>query len=494
MPDLRRKPCLHAVIVALVCATSLAANARLSEPPRFDGAGYAVLARSILQAGDYREIDHPDPPRHSHFPPGYPLALAALWSVTGPSFAWAHAASFACTLGATLLAWVWFRSWNRPGVALLMGLALAVNWRWAKDGTAIRSEPLFLLLVQAVLLMSIWVARRGGTWRAAVLGGLLGSAVLTRHVGLALVAAVCVDLVTRRRRREVVVALTAVALVLARWVAWLAREGRNTQVGLVPVRERLTATIFGNGLFYVRRLIDQIVGPFVEVATVFRPKYAIAGTIVAAIVSAVIVFGWIRLARRPRSRAAGLVPMFTLGMLLAWPFTEAGRFLVPLIPFLIAGLVEGFTAIAARLGVRRARLLAAILVLGMSLPYATYAIATHRADAERATHRDFDAACAWIAAHDDPPGPVLSRYPGEVFLRTGRTGMSPDGQRSELFAAMDWYGCAYVLVDDDRFFRERDHPELRFPADSPWMMETRFSFAGTWGKIVVYRARPPKLH
>ena len=103
----------------------------------------------------------------------------------------------------------------------------------------------------------------------------------------------------------------------------------------------MTATIFGNGLFYVRRLIDQVVGPVVEVATVFRPRFAIAATIVAAIACAVIVMGWVRLARRRRSRAAGLVPIFTLALLLAWPFTEAGRFLVPLIPFLIAGLAEG---------------------------------------------------------------------------------------------------------------------------------------------------------
>ena len=100
MPDLRRKPCLHAAILALSCAASLGLNARFSEPPRFDGAGYAVLAKSILQDRDYREIDHPEAPPHAHFPPGYSLALAALWSVTGPSFAWAHIASFSCTLGA----------------------------------------------------------------------------------------------------------------------------------------------------------------------------------------------------------------------------------------------------------------------------------------------------------------------------------------------------------------------------------------------------------
>ena len=114
MPDLRRKPVLHASIIAAVCAASIAANADFSEPPRYDGAGYAVLALSILRDGDYREIDHPDAPRHAHFPPGYPLALAAVWRVTGVSLNSAHAFSCACTLAATLLAWAWFRSWRGP--------------------------------------------------------------------------------------------------------------------------------------------------------------------------------------------------------------------------------------------------------------------------------------------------------------------------------------------------------------------------------------------
>ncbi|MDB5352825.1 MAG: hypothetical protein JWN86_4072 [Planctomycetota bacterium] len=335
-----RSPWLDGVLVAAVCAASLAANARLDAPPRFDGAGYAVLARSILERRDYREIDRPDAPRHAHFPPGYPLALAALWSVTGPSAASAHAFSLACTMGATLLAWLWFRTGNRPDVALLMGLALAANWRWGRDGSAIQSEPLFLLLGQAAVLAAMWVADRGGWARGLMLGGLLGAVVLTRHVGLALAAAVMVDLLLSRRYREALATFAAMAAVLVPWVVWLASVKQGTQVELVPVRG-LLGVIAENALFYVRRLPDQIVGPIIEVATVFRPAYSPWATLVAALAAAVIVTGWIRLARKRETRLAGLVPLLTMAMLLAWPFTEAGRFLVPLIPFLIVGAVAG---------------------------------------------------------------------------------------------------------------------------------------------------------
>jgi len=44
--------------------------------------------------------------------------------------------------------------------------------------------------------------------------------------------------------------------------------------------------------------------------------------------------------RTPRRRLAGLIALFTLALLLVWPFTEAGRFLFPIVPFLLVGATE----------------------------------------------------------------------------------------------------------------------------------------------------------
>ncbi len=482
---------LHGVLVAAVCAASLAANASFHAPPRFDGAGYAVLAKTILEGRGYREIDRPDAPRHAHFPPGYPLALAALWSLTGPSAASAHALSFVCTLVAALLAWIWFRQGNRPGVALLMGLALATNWRWARDGTAIQSEPLFLLLGQAAILVSAWVVPRGGWARGLVLGGVLGAVILTRHVGLALAAAVMAELWISRRRREALAAAVATSVVVSPWIVWLASVRTGTQMGLVPVRG-LAGVLSENALFYARRLPDQIVGPIVEVATVFRPKDSLWATIAAALAASLIVVGWIRLLRQPERRLAGLVPLFTMAMLLAWPFTEAGRFLVPLIPFLIAGAVEGLSAIVAMIRKDRADVWAAGLVLAASIPYALYAAASGRAEAARQTHRDFDAACRWIAQNPVPTGPVLTRHPGEVFWLTGRTALAPPEQASaqdvEAIVARD--RVSYLLIDDERFALAPKSPLGRFVRVHPDRVERVYLGEGD-RPVVVYRVKNP---
>ncbi len=87
-------------------------------------------------------------------------------------------------------------------------------------------------------------------------------------------------------------------------------------------------------LFYARRIPDAIAGPFVEVATVFARSPWLGGvaTLGAVAVSLVVVVGWVRLVRSPRRRLGGLIPLTTLPLLLVWPFTEAGRFLIPLFP------------------------------------------------------------------------------------------------------------------------------------------------------------------
>jgi hypothetical protein len=61
-------------------------------------------------------------------------------------------------------------------VAAPLGLALACNWRWQRDGGAIRSEPLFLLLSALALLAAARLRRKGGRANAAMVGALLGAA------------------------------------------------------------------------------------------------------------------------------------------------------------------------------------------------------------------------------------------------------------------------------------------------------------------------------
>ncbi len=374
------------LVVLTAVATTL--HTDFAKPPQGDGVGYAILGASLAEDRDYREIDKPDKPRHAHFPPGYPLVLAGVWSAAGRSEPAAHAVSIVATVLAVLLSWRWFRSLYAPLPALGLSLALALNWTWTRLGGDILSEPVYQCWQMLALLLAVRVGRMGGIPGAVALGLALGGATLTRYVGAPLAAAVAIDLGLRGRFREAVVSTLFASLMLLPWLIWMQRAGQSTHLGLLPAGTSLLSTIAHQSLFYLQRIPDQIVGPFVEVGTIYRRSAPIfvAVHLWAVLATGLILYGWIVSLRRPgavfacldrvplvvldqcsentgrgrpvaprkkplqpvgnrhRRRVVALWGLATLALLLVWPFTEAGRFLVPLVPALLVGAVEGLSA------------------------------------------------------------------------------------------------------------------------------------------------------
>jgi len=482
--------------LAALCGIGIAWNTDFEEPPRFDGAGYAMLGRSLLETGTYRNIDHPEAPAHRHFPPGYPLVLAGLWTWTGPSARAAHVASTLCTVGAVVLAWRWFAALYRSGAAGLLGTALAMNWAWQRSGGAIRSEPVYLLLQQLVILGTL-PAARAGLGRSFGLGLGLGVATLTRHVGAALNLAIALELVIRRRWRTLGIALATSALVVAPWAIRLLSAPASTQLGLFP-DGGLAAVVFENARFYIIRIPDVLIGPLFEYGTVFEPRLAVFVTISAVALASVWLVGTVCSLRKPATRLAGLIVVVHLGLLLVWPFTEAGRFLIPLVPALLIVAVEGFEFGVRRLPgtFRDPSRLAATLLLAASLPYPLYAIATQRAEADRAAHRELDAACAWLNTEADQGGPVMSTYPAEVFWQTGRLGVRPpEADPSDLARKILTHKIAYLLVSSERFAKQPPSRLERFVAEHP--KGVRRAWTSTSGDFTLFEVNisrvPPKL-
>lgn len=487
----RRKRSTILASFALIALTliSVIPNTGFRSPPRYDGAGYAVLGWSLASGLGYREGSHPASPRHTHFPPGYPLVLAGLFRGCGPSVAAAHALSVAFTVAAVVAFWCWFRRLFSPGVAFLLGSALAINWTWGRIGGAIQSEPLYDLL-SALALLAASGPRASEPRRGFVIGLLLAACVLTRHVGVCLAAAVVLDLILKRRIGAAVIALATAAACVAPWLAWLHRAGRGSQASLFETAG-LLALLGRQVLFYTRRIPDQLLGPFVEIATIYarRPLLSIVATSGAVAITAIVALGWWRAVRSERRRIAGLVPSCTLFLLLAWPFTEAGRFLVPLVPFLLVGAVEGLSRLAHVLRVRHARSRAAWLLLILSLPYSVYALATGRAEAQRQTHRDFDAACAWIAQDAKTPGSVLSHYSTDLYWQTGRKGLEADNQDPRAIDALiDRYGIAYLLIDENPFTNAPIDPLSRYVLSAG---ERVHRVWGPRGAVSVYAVTAP---
>ncbi len=443
-------PCLFLVAVATV---SVSLNMNISAAPRFDGAGYAILGQALGTGRGYREINRPEAPPHDHFPPGYPFALAILWRFTGCSVIAAHVFSGVCTVIAVLLAWRWFRAMYPPTTALMLGLALATNWTWGRIGGSIQSEPLFMVWELLAILAVLRAVRHDTIGSGIALGIALGASILTRHIGICIALAVVLELGLHGRWKVMVAVISTATLLVLPWVGWLLAVHHHTQLGLLTTHG-LVDRIAGQTLFYLQRLPDQITGPFVEVGTVFKrsPALTSAANLWAALAGGTIVWGWMQTVRTSRRRLVGMIAFMTLLLLTIWPFTEAGRFLVPLVPMVLVGLTEGFARLIRHVGLKKPRNWAVTILLGVSTPYSVYSIVTGRAQAQTRLHTDFDAACQWLAGHVTRAGPILTRHPGEVFWQTGHPTTEPDSFNLDVIdQQIDRLGATYLLIDDERY-------------------------------------------
>ncbi len=284
------------------------------------------------------------------------------------------------------------------------------------------------------MLAAVQAGRRGNALAGIGLGLALAGCVLVRHVGVCLFAAVLIDLGLRRRWKAIWLMVLTVIVLIAPWVGWLVAVRHNTQAELL-VQGSLAARIAGQAVFYFQRLPDQVTGPVVEVGTVFERSVAIAVMVNlwAATATGILIWGLTTSLRSPRRRLAVLVAFLTLALLLVWPFQEAGRFLVPLVPFLLLGATEGLARLMALAKIKSPRVWAVGVVLMVSVPYPAYAVVTGRAAARRRTHADFDLA-----------------WPMDRQARAGRPARARDDSTS-------WRGV--LGADDARAAAVRTHSD-----------------------------------
>ena len=242
------------------------------------------------------------------------------------------------------------------------------------------------------------------------------------------------------------------------WALWLASVGHNTQIGLLADKS-LAGRVSGQAIFYLQRLPDQITGPLVEVATVFGRSSAIAGlaNLWAVAATGVIILGWLSTLRTPAGDWPGSSAR-SRSVLIIWPFTEAGRLLFPIVPFLLVGASEGLAdhgdrgpQTAQKLGVRD----------GPRRIDSLFGVCPRdrTCRGQCLTHADFDAACQWINQNATRPGPVLTRHPGEVFWQTGRQAVAPVPPDPEgIDQLINRFAIAYLLIDEDRYANESSNP------------------------------------
>jgi hypothetical protein len=459
------KSCLKRFLPILLLGFMIP-SVHFDAPPRFDETGYLILAKSLTDGRGYCEIDQPDAPGHAHFPPGWPVVLSIAWKIIpaglmSPTHT-AHTLSVTFWLISILLFIRWFRQVS-PEFAAPLGLALTFNWLWIRVAGELRSESLFIALSAIVFVMMNPKKTSRPRSHNALLGMVIGLSILSRQVGVALAGAVFVEFVCRKEPRKAMASVVISALFVLPWVVWQWSVGGGTQAELLAKDGQSRGFIerlADQSIFYTRRLPDSLFGPYIETATIFMssPAMALVATLIAAGFCMICIAGFITLAKSPLTRFSAIYFGISLSILIVWPFTEAGRFLIPLIPILSLAFTNGLVVLCRvfhDFGVAGfmtpGRLI--WLIPGISMVFGIHTWQKNVRTSPMMLDRDFDQACVWIAQQVALTEVIASRHPGDVYWRSGHVGVTwPEQSTTEEVAeALAQKNVGFLLVDRGRF-------------------------------------------
>ena len=318
-----------------------------------DDAIYVVLAKALANGDGFRMINLPGAPHATHFPPGYPLLLAALWKLAPEFpdnivvFKFVNALFLAGTAVGT-----YKLSRSRFGLGPL-GSAVA-----SAVGTlsvvvlvitgVVLSEPFYMALVIPTLFLTERAAEDDSPRTAAAAGALIGTLTLVRTLGVFLLPAALLVMLARRRWRAALVLTLVATAFIAPWQLWVSAYQGETAAPLVgkygAYGQWLTDGYRAGGWPFARAVLaknsDALFGFFgyitMPVPPVW-PRLISLGTVLLTLG----LGGWSVRRRLP------VTLVFLLGygaVILAWPF-EPTRFALVWWPLLAALFVAGIRVV-----------------------------------------------------------------------------------------------------------------------------------------------------
>ena len=400
-----------------------------------DDGVYALLARAIASGDGFHYTQLPGAPAATHYPPLYPLVLAAIWRMA-PDFP--HNLTTLLGLnslfvGAAAVGWWRFASarlaWSSAGAGVAALFATLASPTLALSG-ALLSELLFLALLWPVLLLcehEVEDLRGGRPWRAGLAIGVL---MLVRTHALALLVAIVMMLGWQRRWRAAVWVGAVAGAVMLPWLLWV--HGAAPHVA--PPLEGAYGSYLGwfrTGLFEggAPFLLATVRANAMECWLLLRDQLGLglpeALVDVAAIIALLaIVIGAAFMARRAPTTVAFLGVY--VAILLAWPYTP-WRFLWAVWPvvmlFALEGIHRGFKAAG------QWRIVPALAAAGLALAFARTELHAYATRAWRAPARQASAqiapALAWVRTNTGLADVVLGEGEPVLALYADRKAAPP---------------------------------------------------------------------
>ena len=386
----------------------------------------------------------------------YPPFLSLVVALGGGAFDWriAHAI-VAVAFGASvfLLGRLARSVTDSPAMGLACALVYACMPGVWLNVKGILSEFPFMALAFGALLVHRGAREEPFGWhRALALALLLAAALLTRTIGIALVAGIAVHEAARwlraRDTRRLARVACALALPIAAETLWLLLRPSGGQDAYAEYGARMAHGAANQGFGWVAEIVrgnaSAIVDAWLNALLIFwgdwwRPGFLLAIALGAAGIAAV---AW----RALRWEADALYCVAFVAILIAWPFPgQMFRLVLPIVPLVMMHALWSWQRVALRImpetGARRAPW-GAILPLALCVPAVAFYI-TGRARAPD------DSPAPWRRAdiaefYRVPSGPAAAANAAAqvaVFRDLERIGATTPPEARVL-----WYAPAYVAL------------------------------------------------
>lgn len=348
-----------------------------------DDAVYVILAKALATGHGYRYLNLPGEPLATHFPPGYPLLLAALWRLA-PDFP-GNVVVFKCANAVLLVVGylalvtllrkrVGMSLWAARGVAFVAVAGIPMLF----VSTLVLSETLFFAMAAIGFVVAESVlAENERTSKLVIAGVVCGVVALVRTPGIALLAAMVACLLLRRRVRAAVIVGVAGSLVLGPWLVWARVHGQDVPGALQgaygsytgwlgdALRQQGPALLFRTIAVTARQALDVVA---VTVGTFSSPTINLLAVVLLLPVAAMGV----RAAWRRTPVFTAFLALY-LVLVLIWPSGPA-RYIWGIWPFVSTILALGLYAFVTTRPERRIVNVGRVAVMTLALlPIVGYA-------------------------------------------------------------------------------------------------------------------------
>jgi hypothetical protein len=439
---MRLRTLLVFLVLLVPSALYLWKNLDMPEFGKFHDDGLLfVSAKSLATGQGFRILSLPEQPAQTKYPVLYPLYLSIVWKLN-PNFpdnlAMARWFSWILLVLCLALSWVYLRKegFSEARTILLIAL-LGLNPYMILFGTNTFSEVFFLCWLLACFLLA---SRDGVHW--AILAGIAaGCAYLSRTAGIALLISMPAWYWWRRDlRRAIAFAAGMIPFVLG-WMLWsrhnILHTADQTLIYYTDYVKYEFLTVGLDNLHIVLwKNIDGLLYGMGSLA--IPPVFAFLPVkILTEVVAIAMISGCVRLYRQGIGVQYSFFAILSSAMLIVWHFPSNARFVLPVCPLLLAGLVTELEHLAAMLksafrhkdmsqrvvAAGMAALVAALVLAIVALQcYMAFPYLEEAEQRYRAKRVDMLAAYAWIEANVPASAMVLSNDDPILYLYSGRRG------------------------------------------------------------------------